>query len=244
MWINKILITNKYLYRRLLSCEVYHGKIGKKFENNINLSLSNLSISSTHSIVCPVIYHIRNENESDIIDLVYQETNLPHKYIIELINFGCIYLSIPDKKIKLSKSTGSPGVRMHGMSKSKRINNSSIIPSGSYIRIHANPKRYLNIYNINWLNYIIFPKNRNDIILVDKVISNIPVSPTVDNAIENILYQVTKIANLNLHVACRLDVCTTGLIPLAISNHASKGKSIYLLLYVLYIYQSNLLFII
>lgn len=228
MLINKILIPHsKYLFglllnKRLLSCEIYTGKIGNFFENNINVSLSN--VSTTDLIVSPLIYHIRNENENDIIDIIHQETNLPHKYINELINFGCIYLSIPDERIKLSKSTGSPGIRINGMSKSKRINNNIIVPIGSYIRIHANPKRYFNVYKINWLNNIIFPKNRNDIILVDKILTNIPISSTVDNAIENILYQVTKVTNLKLHVTSRLDVCTSGLIPLAISNHASKGK--------------------
>lgn len=118
-------------------------------------------------------------------------------------------------------------------------------PAGSYLRVHCDPRTFPVVDSTEWSERIVAVTE--DYVIADKP-AGVPSVPTIDNAIENALYQTgVAIANLGgdpastsapspapgdvirllpplpttpLHAVSRLDVCTSGLIVFA-RNKAS-----------------------
>ena len=115
--------------------------------------------------------------------------------------------------------------------KAKRlIDPTENIPEGSYVRVHVNPKRYIQALNVNWeerINYI-----DDDVVCVEKP-CGIPCCAGVDNVIENLTRQVEiyltslfrpthRSVPTPLQVTGRLDTCTSGLVVLARNSNSSR----------------------
>ncbi|MCB0371099.1 MAG: RNA pseudouridine synthase [Bdellovibrionales bacterium] len=92
------------------------------------------------------------------------------------------------------------------------------VAANTLLRIHLDPKRYL----FDWerlSNLLLLSKE--DFILLDKP-AGVPIHPTLDNAVENILYQSSKVFLFPLFSVHRLDVETQGVIVLAKNEMAQK----------------------
>ncbi len=93
----------------------------------------------------------------------------------------------------------------------KRATRNQVVPGSTLVRVHRNPKRH-PVEGINWESLII--ENNKDFIVVNKPY-NVPTHPTVDNSVENVLYQMSKALNKELFITHRLDTETTGLLLIA-----------------------------
>lgn len=81
----------------------------------------------------------------------------------------------------------------------------------SVIRVHRNPKRH-PIQDIPWKDHII--EETEEFLVIDKPY-RVPVHATVDNYMENVIYQYSKLLESPLYVTHRLDIETTGLLMIA-----------------------------
>jgi hypothetical protein len=105
--------------------------------------------SSSLTVYPPLIHHLKSEKSwSSLSQFIKFETKLPIEYILELINFGAVYLSVPnDKKIKNGSSSKSNDLRDGNlMTRVSRISDDGAVLQGSYCRVHVNPRRYVCIY--------------------------------------------------------------------------------------------------
>jgi 23S rRNA pseudouridine1911/1915/1917 synthase len=85
-----------------------------------------------------------------------------------------------------------------------RAGEATIVHRGNLIRVHARPRRYRGV---------VAPRVvvvHDDWVLVDKP-SGLPVHPTCDNAVENVLVAIERLRGEKLLVCHRLDVGTSGL---------------------------------
>ena len=116
----------------------------------------------------PLIHHIQSErNFSSLKAFIVHETNLPEAYVVELISFGAVYLSVPKGKLNkgeddskivstMSISTAqkfavsSRNADADGLDDdiaqtmtrvSRVLKVDTPIPKGSYGRVHVNPRR-------------------------------------------------------------------------------------------------------
>ena len=99
--------------------------------------------------------------------------------IFKLIEFGAVYISDElEEDFQLE-----PNTVKHKM---KRIRSDVLLPAGSrhYVRAHVNPRRFLAAGETRWMDCIL--KETDDFVVVMKP-SGLPVSPSVDNAKENVL---------------------------------------------------------
>ncbi len=93
----------------------------------------------------------------------------------------------------------------------ERVLQDRMVTPNSLVRVHRKPKRH-PVQEIHWQNHII--ENNDDFIIVDKPYG-IPTHPTVDNALENVIYQVSLCLGQELFITHRLDSETTGLLLFA-----------------------------
>lgn len=91
------------------------------------------------------------------------------------------------------------------------------LEAGDYVRIHTRPKRY-ETTAIDWDNVVVF--DSDDLLIVNKP-AGLPVHPTLDNALENLVYQLSKHRNQSLWGTHRLDQLTQGLVVIAKSRQAA-----------------------
>jgi hypothetical protein len=152
-----------------------------------------------HSILPPYIIHIQSDrNYNNVSELIHHETKIPYEYITSLVEFGSIYIQLKNKPERY--------IPTHKLLK-------SIIPVGTYCRVHVNPRRYPDVYKYS--NQQILQQhvlhNYNDFIVFDKPRGSIPTSSTVDNNRENIVSMMESCLNVKqLYVTGRLDACTSG----------------------------------
>ncbi|OQW50876.1 MAG: hypothetical protein A4S09_11155 [Proteobacteria bacterium SG_bin7] len=99
-----------------------------------------------------------------------------------------------------------------------RLNSNKNLKPGDYLRVHTQPKRYPT-HKINWEQTIIHEDK--DLIVIDKPYG-IPVHATLDNAIENVLTQMSKFKNQKLYHTHRLDIGTQGILILTKTPESQK----------------------
>lgn len=116
---------------------------------------------------------------------------------------------------------------------------SRFLPVGSYLRVHCDPRTFPIAQATDWGDRVV--DVTDDYVVIDKP-AGVPTVPTIDNAVENALYQAglavavststsasTAAGNANhvpppqppLHAVSRLDVCTSGLVIFARNKPAA-----------------------
>lgn len=96
----------------------------------------------------------------------------------------------------------------------ERLSADRPLRAGEYIRIHDSPRRF-PVDGIRWRNRMV--RETADYVAVDKP-AGIPVHPTCDNAVENVLTALSAFLGRELLVCHRLDIATRGLLILAKSR--------------------------
>jgi 23S rRNA pseudouridine1911/1915/1917 synthase len=93
----------------------------------------------------------------------------------------------------------------------ERVRSDRVLSPGDYVRIHLQPKRF-PVDNVDWRSTVI---HDNDQFAIVNKPAGIPVHPTVDNHVENVLHQLSLVLGSRLHVTQRLDADVGGLMVLA-----------------------------
>ena len=149
-------------------------------------------------------------------------TDVTERYFQALIEFGAVYISDElEEDFQLE-----PNTVKHKM---KRIRSDVLLPAGSrhYVRAHVNPRRFLAAGETRWMDCIL--KETDDFVVVMKP-SGLPVSPSVDNAKENVLrcvWSALRVGDENddeatkLFPTHRLDVTTSGVVVVAKNSKAA-----------------------
>lgn len=175
----------------------------------------------THS-TSPHVRHVLVENECGVdtikaIDesLKSSETSLS---ATELLELGSIWY-LPAAASK-DPSLGQKPVRLSTVS--PKIPFPEILADGDYLRIHADPRRYLEVHRHDW-NVSTSPLivGRGNGWLVINKPPNVPVHPTVDNQNENVascLLQANTDEFDYISMPQRLDQNTSGLLVVATSK--------------------------
>ncbi|KAJ1639823.1 pseudouridine synthase, partial [Pavlovales sp. CCMP2436] len=101
---------------------------------------------------------------------------------------------------------------------------SAAAPTGSYMRVHVYPRRYPATYQVDWQSCVLSVSAAFDrqFVGLDKP-AGVPMSACIDNRVECCKHQLEHALDLplDLHVAGRLDACTTGCVVLARSPAAA-----------------------
>ena len=102
-------------------------------------------------------------------------------------------------------------------------------PHGSYLRVHCDPRTFPVSQSPDWRERIVHAND--DFVVVDKP-AGVPTVPTVDNGVQNCVFQASlAVAGLPpgsrslpppLHAVSRLDVCTSGIVVFARHKEAAK----------------------
>lgn len=95
-----------------------------------------------------------------------------------------------------------------------RIESDRELKAGDTLRAHLRPRRF-PVEQIEWEKRIL--NETADFIAIDKPV-NIPVHPTCDNAVDNVIFQLQKHLGVPLWVVHRLDFETAGVMVLAKSK--------------------------
>lgn len=132
------------------------------------------------------IYHFKLERSCLISGLIQEKLKLSLEEISTLFSLGGIYLN------------------------ENRIHIDQILDAGSYLRVHAKPKRFPVPQNVFDLIHF----QNEDFIVANKP-SELPTHPTLDNTQENLLTLLEKSLQLKLYPCHRLDVATQGLLVIA-----------------------------
>lgn len=144
----------------------------------------------------PLIYHIKTDRTySSLMDLLTTETKLPVDYLAELTNFGSVYMSLPGRGIRGSKKGCNAERLKMKVERIKSVNQSTskaqTLQPNTYVRLHVNPRRYpLALEVKDWGSRTI--AYSDDWVVIDKP-GGLPVAPTVDNAVENVVHQFGKV---------------------------------------------------
>jgi len=157
----------------------------------------------------PLIMHVKADVAySTIVEFITKETLLPLSLVIELIEFGSVYL------------------QKAGQNKLRRLvtKNAGTVAKGSYARVHVNPRRYPDVHKVSsWEERI---RVIGKYIVLDKPSGAMPHIPTVDNNVENVMSSVSKaLRNLPsslLYPVGRLDACTSGVCLFATDQDSAR----------------------
>lgn len=135
----------------------------------------------------PSIHHFICDKEIPLKEFLVNQLHFSDSRITELLTLGSIFVN------------------------KERVFSECALKSGDYVRFHPYPKRYATD-QISWESLVLF--QNDDFIVLNKP-HGIPVHATLDNAIENVLFQCSQEFNIPLYVTQRLDVPVGGLMVLA-----------------------------
>jgi hypothetical protein len=165
----------------------------------------------------PLIHHISAEKDwCSAVEMITTEVDMSNKLVFELLSFGAVYLSTPLVAGRRKQKAGL----VEGMCKALRITEDMPVPRGSYVRVHANPKRHLVANAIDWSARIL--AQEDGLVVLDKP-AGVPTVPTVDNLVESALFRVQQHIGQSLFSTSRLDTCTSGVVILARTPEACEA---------------------
>jgi 23S rRNA pseudouridine1911/1915/1917 synthase len=139
---------------------------------------------------------------------------------VDLLHVGAVWFA----------PAGAPLTQGAKPTRLTRANATQILNEGDYLRIHQNPRRFPDVYKYTWDEFhptiaeqsgntpgVIIDRKPN-FLVIDKP-ANVPVHPTVDNAIENVAHiiQMTRNGEYTTNPQ-RLDQNTSGLFVVATSK--------------------------
>jgi len=130
-----------------------------------------------------VRHHITNEFTS-VSKVLKKHFGLDDDQVAQLFHFGAIY------------------------SDKRRVYEDQALELGAYLRIHLKPKRF-PVEEIDWKSCV--AHETDEFVIVDKP-PGIPTIPTVDNCVENVLYQMRKAIDFPLLVTQRIDIPVGGIV--------------------------------
>jgi 23S rRNA-/tRNA-specific pseudouridylate synthase len=93
----------------------------------------------------------------------------------------------------------------------RRVDSDRSLSPGQYVRVYLVPKRF-PANDVDWRATVVHEVE--DFLVVNKP-ADIPVHATVDNRVENVLYQLTVALGVPLYITQRLDTEVSGLLVLA-----------------------------
>lgn len=85
------------------------------------------------------------------------------------------------------------------------------LSAGDWVRFHSDPRRF-PVDDVNWKATLLF--QNPEFVIVQKP-AGIPIHPTCDNFVENVLRQCERVLGVPLGITHRLDVGTEGLVLFA-----------------------------
>lgn len=129
------------------------------------------------------VKHFINQRSGFISDLVSEILQLQASDVLFLLNLGAIYIG----NVRQSEDV--------------------IIQSEKLFRVHTKPRRHSTLHN--WLERVVYEDS--DYLVLNKP-AGIPSHASVDNRIDNSLYQLELARKLKLFITHRLDTLTEGLI--------------------------------
>lgn len=138
------------------------------------------------------IFHHVTAQETSVGELLKKHFHLGDERIRELLTLGCIYRN----KV--------------------RVFEDGPLPRGAYLRLHLQPKRFPTDL-IAWSERVVFQSK--EFLVIHKP-AGIPTHASVDNAVENCLFQMRAALKVDLYVTQRLDQPVSGLLLLAKSKKA------------------------
>jgi hypothetical protein len=120
------------------------------------------------------------KNWPSLSQFIKFETKLPIKYVLELINFGAVYLSVPNDKMNkngISGKNNDDDRDVNLMTRVSRISEDDPVIQGSYCRVHVNPRRCKEAAQVDWKERVIYdsplpstlPQTHDGIMVVDKI---------------------------------------------------------------------------
>ncbi len=154
-------------------------------QSPINMRDAKIS-DSQFAIEPPRIVHCRSNNES-LINCLERHCGLASSEAEKLIAFGGVYID------------------------RKRAHADRALVADQSIRVHLEPKRF-PVSGIDWRGTIV--RECDEFIVIHKP-AGVPVHPTLDNRIENLVHQLNVSQGLSLRVTQRLDTDVSGLIVFA-----------------------------
>ena len=139
------------------------------------------------------VKHFYSPQKAALTEILFSALQLSHESAIELINLGSVYVN------------------------HQRQTQNNEIEQGLLCRVHTKPRRY-NCQK-DWRDLVVF--ECSDFVILNKP-SGIPSHPSVDNAIENSLTQLSLALSTPLLITHRLDTLTAGLIVYAKNSNFVK----------------------
>ena len=145
------------------------------------------------------VKHFSNSIDNLLSEILHEALSLSFQEFKMLLKFGAIYVN------------------------NERQTKDKLITENSAIRVHTKPRRFNCDYP--WRELIVF---ENDFCLVLNKPSGIPSHPSVDNAFENSLTQLSLARKYPIFVTHRLDTLTSGLIVYAKKQSFAKDFNLQL----------------
>lgn len=192
------------------------------------------------------------EEQATVAELVSYFGSVSQDRGVELVKFGSVYIgevvdtswkhppskekqtTVAAARKKAAKSADQApflGTSFEHM-KLRRLHPweaGTLPPHGSYLRVHCDPRMFPISETTDWSKRIIHAND--DYVVLDKP-AGVPTVPTMDNAVQNCLFQASlAVAGLPagsrslpppLHAVSRLDVCTSGVVVFARHREAAK----------------------
>ncbi len=143
------------------------------------------------------VKHFISTKPGTISEIVSEILDLDKEQILFLLNLGSVYI----QNIRQTENV--------------------IIQTGKLFRVHTKPRRHQTDHS--WCERIVF--ENQDYLVLDKP-AGIPSHASVDNRIDNSLYQLELARNIKLHITHRLDTLTEGLIVYGKSERFVKKFNI------------------
>ena len=178
--------------------------------------------------------------DMSVLDVLESEVGLPRDIGVSLVEFGAVHWSrvVPEAPPSVEQVFSVDDARQRAMERMKdtgewermgqkersRVHKTvrvysgeHVIPVYSYVRVHVCPKRFPVFHDVDWSQRVV--DDGEDFIVMNKP-SGVPVPPTVDNVVENLLEGARRVVyptdgdTQKLYITSRIDQPTEGVVVL------------------------------